>query len=547
MVLNDMTRKALFWLITLTAIFLLQVGVSSIGWIIFLVSTISFLFIPVKNIPTLVSVTPKMEILLLLIIFIIAIFLRAWNLENVPPACWFDEAENALETIRILNGDFFFFTPNNNGRGALQFFWTVPFFAWFGANIFSLRLASAVLGILTIPAAWLLFRRMAGPTVGLLATAFLAVSRWHLTISRIGFDAIMTPLFDILVIYTVIRACQSGLWIWFGLSGFLAAFANYGYTASRLTPLLLIGTYFLYFINYKYCARKHWHGIIMAGIVFGLTLTPLMQYALKHPGEFTQRSRQVSTIQDVIGTASPGPLLRNIRSTIRMFHERGDYNARHNLPGKPMLDPITGLMFVVGLVFAWKQRKNFSVSLVLSWLVLVLIFGGVLTRPAPHGLRTLSTVIPISLLAAWGVQIFFTHFNIAERKQLILAAALIIASGAISFRDYFISYAHSPAVYSSFTPLAYEVGKYIKTISCDRNVLVSQKITPSVVKFVSLRDSQHLSFFEAGIEPLSHDENTVYITDRLSDVLWLNKNEKYEKKEIVANRGERFFVLTPLP
>ncbi|MGI0149934.1 MAG: hypothetical protein ACREDF_10450, partial [Thermoplasmata archaeon] len=79
------------------------------------------------------TIRPRTELAVLALIIVAGASLRLYHLNQTPPGCWFDEAENGLETNRILGGDLFFFTPRNNGRGALQFFWTAPFFLALGA------------------------------------------------------------------------------------------------------------------------------------------------------------------------------------------------------------------------------------------------------------------------------------------------------------------------------------------------------------------------------------------------------------------------------
>ena len=41
-----------------------------------------------------------------------------------------------------------------------------------------------------------------------------------------------------------------------------------------------------------------------------------------------------------------------------MFNYRGDGNGRHNLPGRPMLDDVTGVLFVLGIALSlWRWRR----------------------------------------------------------------------------------------------------------------------------------------------------------------------------------------------
>ncbi len=522
----------------------LQLGYSIIGWSLFIFSAL-FLYkqIPLIKINTASEkITFAREILILLAIILAASILRLWSLDQIPPACWFDEAENGLETLRILQGDLFCFSPRNNGRGALQFYWSAPFFLLFGPEIFSLRLASAVLGILTIPAAWLLFRELAGKKIALLGTAFLAISHWHITISRIGFDAVMPPFFDILVIYSALKACRQRSWFWFGLSGLLAGLANYGYSASRLTPALLIAGYAFWLRREDY-TKKNTKGLIVAATIFILTIIPLLHYGIKNPQDIIHRGRQVSVISNSSLAESIVSVLKNTRNVIRMFHEKGDRNPRHNMPGRPMLDPIAGLMFLAGILAIIKNGIFRTSGFIILWLIAVLFCGGVLTRPAPHGLRTLSAIVPIAYLTAIGIERLVNMIRLDGRRAPVFMTILLLSMLAFSIKTYFMDYANSPQVRAAFSPHAYAVGKYIKeNIPENETVMISTAFSPSIVRFVSNKPAAKLMFtkpdtsFQAAIPDnviVAHsDEGLPGIT-----------GIKYLQEMITPKNGGDFIVL----
>ena len=56
------------------------------------------------------------------------------------------------------------------------------------------------------------------------------------------------------------------------------------------------------------------------------------------------------TAGDTAAQHGPPFLLDNAQRVLLMLHVRGDNNPRHNIPGAPQLDPITGALFVVGLL-----------------------------------------------------------------------------------------------------------------------------------------------------------------------------------------------------
>src|SRR3990167_5244896 len=195
----------------------------------------------------------KKEIGAILFLLIIAAFLRLYNLETTPPGLYPDEAmngNNALEAIRT--GTFKVFYPENNGREGLFINIQALFLAATGIREpWMLRLPSALFGILSVLGAFYLFRELARTSelkndflIGFLGSFLLATSVWHIIFSRIGFRAIMAPLFLIWALYFLIKAVRSSssrsYFLFSIFSGISYGLGFYTYIAYRITPLLLL-------------------------------------------------------------------------------------------------------------------------------------------------------------------------------------------------------------------------------------------------------------------------------------------------------------------
>lgn len=93
---------------------------------------------------------------------------------------------------------------------------------------------------------------------------------------------------------------------------------------------------------------------------------------------------------------------RNTRLVLGMWHARGDANGRHNLPGAPMLDPLSGALFAVGTgltIARWRDRRSL---LLLGWLGVMLI-PGVFSVQAPHAMPNVEALAPTMILGGIGV------------------------------------------------------------------------------------------------------------------------------------------------
>jgi hypothetical protein len=93
-----------------------------------------------------------------------------------------------------------------------------------------------------------------------------------------------------------------------------------------------------------------------------------------------------------------------------MFVVRGEPDPLFNLPGRPMLDAISGFLFMLGLARAgWSWRRP-NATLILAWLVVPLIMGTMLTTgmggsaDVPSSTRSLPAVPAMCLLIALGLE-----------------------------------------------------------------------------------------------------------------------------------------------
>src|SRR5690606_2155433 len=96
----------------------------------------------------------------LLAVTSLAALLRLYQLGLIPPGFQFDEAFNALDAARVLEGERPLFLPANGGREVLYTYLQAGLAALLGLSVYTLRLTSALVGIVTIPAGYLLVRGM---------------------------------------------------------------------------------------------------------------------------------------------------------------------------------------------------------------------------------------------------------------------------------------------------------------------------------------------------------------------------------------------------
>ena len=134
---------------------------------------------------------------------------------------------------------------------------------------------------------------------------------------------------------------------------------------------------------------------VLAALV---VLVPLMVYVGTHGGAFLGRVGQVSIFNPVINEGDFwGTLLRHVGSTLLMFTNRGDFIPRHNVPLRPVFDPVLSVFFLLGLALCLSRfRQRAEHAFVLIWLA-VMILPTILAEDAPHFLRSVG-VLPVAFV-----------------------------------------------------------------------------------------------------------------------------------------------------
>src|SRR5512143_2279426 len=116
------------------------------------------------------------ELLAVVALMLLAAGLRLVALDTVPPGLSHDEVIIAQVAKDILHGRLAIYFPEGYGHEPLCHYLLAGMFAVCGANEFTLRLTTALLGILTTAVAYRLAREMLGSRVALVSAAWMAVS-----------------------------------------------------------------------------------------------------------------------------------------------------------------------------------------------------------------------------------------------------------------------------------------------------------------------------------------------------------------------------------
>ena len=150
----------------------------------------------------------------LLGIVIIAVVLRLWQLDSVPPSLDWDEASwgyNAYSLLRTGKDEYGKFLPVvtrslNDYKPALYAYLDVPSIALFGLNDFAVRLPNAIFGILTVLTTYFLVKELfKRRDLALLSSFLLAISPWSIQFSRFAHEGMVGLEFNLLMILFLLK------------------------------------------------------------------------------------------------------------------------------------------------------------------------------------------------------------------------------------------------------------------------------------------------------------------------------------------------------
>ena len=419
---------------------------------------------------------------LVLALLAFALAFRVYRLEEIPFAIFRDEARHGLLALRLLDDPSYhplFVGPPINQP--LPYFLAVAgALKTLGTNLFALRIVSALAGALAVPLLYGLVREIFGARVGVVAALLLAVSSWHVSISRFAVNYVEPSLFSLPAYWLLWRALPRARVPSLCLAAFLVGLGQYSaHTAKALfivTAGLVTEELVLRVLSRDFAGlRKLACGLSLAAAVGLVTLSPLFVFVRENPDDYLARAQQVSVWSHAAATGNSGAslLAQNLRSYALAFHWSGDRNGRHHLPGAPLLDPVAGLGLLAGLFLALARPTSRRHRFLLLWLVAGLL-PGLLTVDAPSGLRTIEAAPAVYSAAALGLLALWEGRQ-SPATPGWRAVPVVVLAGAIAWNAwvYFVRMYHSPAVWLSSAAIGTQVGKRLGELR-DRGLLPEQ-------------------------------------------------------------------------
>ncbi len=372
-------------------------------------------------------------------ILVLALVLRVYKLDTIPPSISWDEAAVGYNAWTIANfgrdeyGNFFpaFFKSFADDKHPVHIYATALFVKLLGLSEFSTRLPSAVFGVFNVALLFFLAKVMfKNDYLGLLAAFFLAISPYGIHFSHFNHEVNFALFFFLLGLVLFFKGIEKGNFL-FPLSSLSFGLSVLAYHSSIVVvPLIILILTILYFRKLLELKKLFIYSlVIIAFFVLIIATNPrLLGIARVQQNVFSvERLHQTK-----LYSLTRNELLAWLEITYQQYWWHftpnflftiGDKNARLSSQTGELYQ-IDAIFLILGLFYLIYKRSREGV-VVLFW-ALIAPLPSALVAEAPHAARAMYMIGSWHLISALGLYFSFTFIKKPLVKGILATLTLII-------------------------------------------------------------------------------------------------------------------------
>ncbi len=458
-----------------------------------------------------------MQKMLLWGVLVLAFLLRVYQVADYPAGFSPDEAGQGYTAYSLLKtgkdewGQVFPLAPRSYGdyRAPLYTYLTVPSVAIFGLNEFAVRLPAVIFGSLAVLAVYLLVVELFvkqnmfdKKKLALLSAFLLAISPWHIALSRGAFEPNLPTLLLPLAIWAFLKGLEIKKYML--ISGLFFGISLFSYYSARvIAPTLL-----LFLIIWK-IPRDQWVGFVKKQI-FAIGLFSLFLFTALYTS-FIGGNTRVSDVAIFSPTGGWGAVadrryeavLQGLEDDIaRVFSNKVGYTlgqftnnylsylspqflftngageSTYGLvPGVGLLYLIELPMVLAGLIVLAKPGTGFAGKLIIFWLLISFIPAALAKGPGYAANRAALAMPAIQIISAVGalasLSFISHHWNVKKHTLLNYFVAILLVSLIFFLENYLF---HAPVQNSRSMSYGWrQVAEYLKNTEGDYSQIIISK------------------------------------------------------------------------
>lgn len=369
----------------------------------------------------------KKNSIVLLTILLCALFLRVYQLVDVPPGLNRDEASlgytaySVLKTGRDEHGVLLPISLKSFGDWKLPLYAyvSIPPIAILGLSELAIRLPSVLAGLFTILLTYQISRlTFKKESIALVAAGLLSISPWHVFFSRVASEANLAVFLVSLGLYLFLKRNSR----WHIPAAFsLWALTLLTYHGNHVFTLLFVLGILVFYrkeINTKIGFISFGIFSVSTLLIFGLTLSTADKTKVAGLLSINDKSivhEQIEKNRLILGNDILAKLLNNrfiyfiehaSQNYLKSFSPEflfiaGGGNRQHNIPDFGNIYLVEAPFLVLGIIYLLIRREK-SAPFLLFWLAISAV-GASLTKDAPHSARQFAIFPALTLVTAYGL------------------------------------------------------------------------------------------------------------------------------------------------
>ncbi len=365
-------------------------------------------------------------------ILLIAVVIRFTSFTALPPGFSDSEIDDIRIAETVQQGRVeVFYDLNGVGREGLYQTLMAGTTAIVGGGLFGYRILSLFVGLIGLALVYTLASRLCGPLAGMASMSLLAVNFAAVLLSRSVAREALLMAWTAAVMLSLARA-----FFVYGKRQYRpdsAAFLALGVLLGvgfYLHPISLVVTLFaMSFIIYRLFTERPFprRALSFTWYMLMIMIVLSMPYVIS-----TLQVPSLSGTTRLAGDFPPnvGSIISDLASGINGIFFVGDLNPTHNLPGRPLIDLVSGLMVGVGLLAVIRNGRAPGNALIL--LTLLFMTPAVLLAPLTPNFQVFAVYLPVlALLFGIGVStIFYSLRTTGRRVSAVLLLILFAANVA---------------------------------------------------------------------------------------------------------------------
>lgn len=412
---------------------------------------------------------------LIFAIIALSLFLRLFNIAHVPPSPSLDEVSIGWNAYSIsLTGKDEFQTgfptvlrAYDDFRPAAYVYLVMPFVRVFGLTASAVRLPSILLSVASVVLVYGIATRIRtlyrlSPYIGEIAAFLLAISPWHIYISRLGHEANLGLTLFMVGLFALVQFVTSKKGSWLVSASGAFALSLWGYQSEKIVSPLFV----LVFVLLYGSLLKKKTSYVLAAVFIGVVLSihPFMstissEGLSRYRGTtafspysdtmraFTSRYVTAQKNRDIVGRIqnSKYAAYTVIFTQNYLSHFApgwlfwGSSREAHKVPGMGLLYWWEAIALVFGLWSMLKKERT-----VMSWLLLSGVFispiPAAITTQSPHAMRSFTALPFLVLIEAIGF-LYIASLRFSYKRLIAVIACGILATSLASFwKGYFIRF-----------------------------------------------------------------------------------------------------------